>query len=105
MKYLVTGVFAVALLASTSAMAFIYHPYHHWAEHQPWAAHHGWWADPHWAHYHWMRGERIFLDWRDAAFVDWRWHHLHDPGRYHGVWMSDGYALADDDGIIIEYGP
>jgi Ni/Co efflux regulator RcnB len=36
--------------------------------------------------------------------VDWRWHHLHDPGRYHWVWMGDGYALVDDDGIIIEYG-
>ena len=102
MKYLVTGVFAVALLASTSAMA-AWHNHHHnnWGwNHQ----HHGWWADPHWAHHHWRHGERIFFDWRDAAFVDWRWHHLHDPGRYHWVWMGDGYALVDDDGIIVEYG-
>jgi Ni/Co efflux regulator RcnB len=105
MKYLVTGVFAVAFLASMSAKACIRHPYDHWAEHHLWTAHHGRWADSHWAHHHWMRGERIFFDWRDPAIVDCSWHRLHDPGRYHWVWIREGCALVDGDGIIFDTGP
>lgn len=103
MKYLVAGMFAVALLASPSAMAACYH-------HCGWGLghhyHSGWWGDPHWAHHHWAHGERLFFNWRDAEFVDWRWHHLHDPGRFHWVFAGgDTYLLVDDGGVVMETYP
>jgi len=41
--------------------------------------------------------------WRHYAWVDWRrYRFLHDPGRYHWVYVDDQYVLVDDRGLIIE---
>lgn len=94
MKYLVTGVFAVALLASPAALAA-----HHW--------NHGWNNGPHhhgWQNNHRWRAHQRFGNWRNYSWFDWRMHHLHDPGRYHWVFVDGQYLLLDDRGFIVEIG-
>ncbi len=90
MKYLITGLFAVALLASPAALA----AHHHWK--------HGW--NNQWGHNHHWRAHERFGNWRDFAWFDWRVHHLRDPGHYHWVFYDGQYLLIDDRGFVIEIG-
>jgi Ni/Co efflux regulator RcnB len=92
--YLIAGAAALGLLFSPMAASAAHHHHGH-----GWNNNHMNWHGRHWRH-----GARVPFGWRHYAWFDWRRHHLHDPGRYHWVFVDDQYLLLDDRGLVIEIG-
>ena len=88
--YLLAGVAALGLMLSPMAASAAHHG-HGW--------HHNYRT---WHGRHWRHGMIVPFGWRHYAWVDWRWRHLHDPGRYHWVFVDGEYLLIDDRGFVVE---